>query len=114
VDVPVQTPEGEPADTVAPRISRFRAAPRRFGYTLSEPAQVTLAVQRAMRGHRGRYRRVAVLSRTGRAGVNRGRFGRRLVRRTVHPGRYRAIVTATDAAGNRSAARATYFRVARS
>ena len=114
VDVPKPAEEGGSADTVAPRISRFRAAPRRFSYTLSETAQVTLTIQRAVRGHKGRYRRIAVLSRAGRAGINRGRFGRRLARRTLRPGDYRAVITATDGTGNRSTARATRFKVARS
>ena len=41
-----------------------------------------------------------------------GRPGRNLVRlrRALAPGRYRATITATDAAGNRSTARRARFR----
>jgi hypothetical protein len=102
---------GEPTgstttDTQAPVIGAFRSTRHgtRFRYTLSEPARVTLEIRRA----RGR-RTLARLTRMGASGPNRLRIGKR----TLRPGRYRAVLTATDAAGNRSARRAIRFRIVR-
>jgi hypothetical protein len=119
-------------DIQAPLISGFRATPTlfaigrastpraagahrgtRFRYTLSEPARVSLKIQRRLRGRRARFRTVATLTRSGKAGVNRIRFTGRVGRRALRAGRYRARITATDTAGNRSAPRATRFRIAR-
>jgi hypothetical protein len=60
-----------------------------------------------------RYRNVGTLTRPGAAGTNSIRFTGRLGRRGLRPGRYRALMAATDVAGNRSAARVARFRVAR-
>jgi hypothetical protein len=104
-----------PVDRQSPLVSGFRATPAvfvhrtRFRYTLSEAAQVTLRIQRA---HAGRYRTVRTLKRTGAEGPNRIRFARRIGARSLRPGRYRAVIAATDAAGNRSTLRRTSFRVA--
>ena len=137
-------------DTQAPLISGFRAAPAlfavgragtplaarvargsRFRYTLSEPARVTIAIQRALPGRRAggrcvrpttrlrhakrciRYRTTGTLSRSGRGGPNGDRFTGRIDRRALRPGRYRALIRATDAAGNRSAPRAARFQIVR-
>ena len=112
-------------------ISAKAARGTRFRYTLSEPARVTLKIQRVLPGRRSRtkcvppgphpgkakrcvrYRTVGTLTRTGAAGTNSIRFTGRLGRRSLGPGRYRALMAATDAAGNRSAARVARFRVAR-
>jgi hypothetical protein len=71
-------------------------------FSLSEPAAVTMRVQRRA-GRRlravGRARRAA-----GRAGANRVALPR------LKPGRYRVAVVATDAAGNRAVKRLA-FRV---
>jgi hypothetical protein len=103
-----------------------------FRYTLSEQARVTLTIQRALRGRRAghkcakpttslrrakrctRYRTIGELSRLGNSGANSTRFTGRLAKRALLPGRYRAVIKATDAAGNRSASRTTRFRVAAS
>ena len=125
-------PDGHGADTTAPLISNFRATPAlfvigrastpraarthhgtRFRYTLSEQARVSLKIQRRLRGRPARYRKVATLTRSGRAGVNLTRFTGRIGKRALRPGRYRARITAIDAAGNRSASRAARFRIAR-
>jgi hypothetical protein len=119
-------------DTKAPVISGFRATPAlfavgraatpraarvhrntRFRYTLSEQARVSLKIQRRLRGRRARYRTVGRLTRSGKVGVNRIRFTGRIGKRALRPGRYRARITAIDAAGNRSAPRKTRFRIAR-
>ena len=102
----------------------------RFRYTLSEDSRVTLTIQRALAGRRRggqcvrpslrlahakgctRYRAVGTLSRIGKAGANSTRFSGRLGRRALRPGAYRAVIRATDNAGNRSAPRATRFRIA--
>ena len=74
---------------------------------------MSLRIQRRLHGRRARYRTVAKLTRSGRAGVNLTRFTGRIGRRALRPGRYRARITAIDSAGNRSAPRTTRFRVAR-
>ena len=119
---------GQAADTQAPIISglavsnaRFRVgaaatplAARRapvgttFRYTLSEPATVTVAIQRS-RGRR--WVKAATLQRAGRLGANRLRFSGRVGRRKLAPGRYRAVFTATDTGGNRSSGARIGFRV---
>jgi hypothetical protein len=96
-----------PADTVAPLVSGFRARTvrraTRFRFTLNEPARVVLRIRRALLG---RYHLVATLTRSGKIGANSGR-------RALRPGRYRATIVATDAAGNRSAPKVVRFRVVR-
>ena len=79
-------------------------------YSLSEPAAVTLRVVRLAGGKR---RSVGTLRRTGAAGANRVRFSGRIGRRALPRGRYRLIVRAIDAAGNRSTVRAAAFRIIR-
>ena len=74
---------------------------------------MSLKIQRRVRGLRARYRTVATLTRSGRAGVNLTRFTGRIGKRALRPGRYRARITAIDTAANRSAPRTTRFRVAR-
>ncbi len=119
---------GQTPDTQAPVISglavsnaRFRVgaaatplAARRapvgttFRYTLSEPAAVSVAIQRS-RGRR--WVKAATLRRAGGPGANRLRFSGRIGRRKLAPGRYRAVFTATDAGGNRSSGARVSFRV---
>jgi DNA-binding beta-propeller fold protein YncE len=123
-------PSDPSADIVAPSVSRLRLTNRRFRvgraatavlagrvrvgttfrYTLSEPAAVTVAFQRALRG-RGPRRRAGTLSRTGQTGPNRLAFSGRIGRRKLRPGAYRAVVTATDSSGNRSRAAVVRFRI---
>jgi hypothetical protein len=102
-----------------------------FRYTLSEPARVTITIERQLKGRRvrgkcrtptGKNRRRRACKRFKRAGVLRadegagrqsttfsGRFGRRALKR----GRYRARLVATDPQGARSAERRLRFRVVR-
>jgi streptogramin lyase len=100
-------------------------------YTLSEPATVRLRFDRVLSGRRVgrrcvkprptlrnrrrcvRFRRAGSLTRTSRQGRNRVRFSGRIGRRALRRGRHRLRVTATDAAGNRSAPKALGFRVVR-
>ena len=103
-------------DTLAPLVTGFRATrtPRglRVRYTLNEAARVTLKVQRAVAGSRTRYRTIGSLTRNGTTGDSAIRLTGRLGRRAIRPGRYRARISATDAAGNRSAPRTARYRVA--
>lgn len=119
---------GGTADGIAPALGRVTLAPAKFAvarggtavsaarrgtavrYSLSEPATVTLRIERLVKGKR---RTAGALRRTGAAGANRVRFSGRIGRRALRPGRYRLTVRATDAAGNRSAARSATFRVVR-
>ncbi len=147
-----------PAPT-AVAAQRRRTPPRgtRFRYTLSEPANVSILIERRRPGVRMRLRRAGrlacrVATRRNRAGAwsqlrRTGLSGRRLRRalarracviharsgqlsragrgpgavstpftgrigrRALRLGRYRATVTATDAAGNRSRPRRVTFRI---
>jgi hypothetical protein len=123
-------PSGGPAaDTEAPLISSFRSTRSAFAvaraatpraarakrgttlrYTLSENARVVLKIKRKAGT---RYRTVGTLRRSGIKGINRIRFTGRIGRRALRAGRYRAVIRATDAAGNRSAPSLTRFRIVR-
>jgi hypothetical protein len=128
-----QPPGGGPAaDTQAPVISGFRSSRSVFAiaragtpvaarvahgtrlrYALSEGARVTMKIQRRLAGRPARYRTAGTLRRSGVSGLNRTRFTGRIGRRALRPGRYRVVITATDAAGNRSAPKSARFRIAR-
>jgi hypothetical protein len=100
-----------------------------FRYRLSEAARVVFTIQHATRGRKvGRTcrkptranRRKRACTRyvaAGRfaiqapAGANSKRFSGRIGRRALPPGRYRAVLVATDGAGNRSSPKRLAFRV---
>ena len=102
-----------------------------FRYTLSEPARVLFTISRARPGRRvgrrcvkptrrNRARRkctryVLVRRFAAQAGTapTRKKFSGRIGRLSLKPGRYRATLTARDAAGNVSAPRRLRFRVVR-
>ena len=106
---------------VALRPSRFGVAgPRKarrgrrgttIGYSLSEPATVTVSFQR--RGAKRRWVAAGSLRQAGRRGRNRVAFSGRVGRRTLRPGRYRLAITAVDGAGNRSTTPHKTFRIVR-
>jgi Tol biopolymer transport system component len=115
---------GPAADTTAPRISRLRMTRRRFAvarrrtplvarvrrgtaflFRLSEDARTAIRISRG--------RRTTTLVRRGKAGANRLAYTGRTRGRVLRPGRYRATVRATDAAGNRSARKRITFTVRR-
>lgn len=129
-------------DTVPPRLSSvsltrrsFRTRGRRVGtnfrFSLSEPATVTIRIQRLGPGRRiGRRcstpsranRRgspctrsvsVGVLSVNARQGPTTTRWRGRVAGRRVRAGRYRAVLVAMDGAGLRSAPAALRFRIRR-
>jgi hypothetical protein len=119
---PTDTP---PVDTTAPILGRLRLSHARFrarvGTTLStstnEAGQLRVTLQRGLRGRRvhGRTRWVTrgpTLSRNAaKPGVVRLAFRGRIGTRAAVPGRYRFVVTAIDAAGNRSASRTVSFTI---
>jgi hypothetical protein len=102
-----------------------------FRYKLSEPARVAFVIARRERGRRvkrhcvranrknrkrpacTRFRRIGAFARPGGVGTNTRRFSGRIGRRSLKPGRYRATLVATDAAGNRSKPVRLRFRVVR-
>jgi hypothetical protein len=79
-------------------------------YTVSETAHVVMKIQQKARI---RYRTVGTLRRSGLEGPNRIRFTGRIGRRALRAGRYRAVLRAIDAAGNRSAPKVARFRIVR-
>ena len=106
----------EPRDTTAPILSRVRldrgrarrAAVLRF--RVSEAAELRVVVKRR-RG--GRFVRAGVLRRAVVAGPGRVKLARRVGGRRLAAGRHRLVVSAADAAGNRSAPRRLRLVVAR-
>jgi YD repeat-containing protein len=100
-----------------------------FRFALSEPARVTVKIQRKARGRRvrGKCRTRArsgrrctlwksagrALTRQGLQGPNSIAFSGRLGRRALRLGSYRALITATDAAGNRSRTAKLGFTIVR-
>ena len=89
------------------KISIARALPgRRVGKRCRKPAA-------RLRHHRACTRsvRAGTLRRGEPAGAASVKFSGRIGRRAVKPGRYRATIRATDAAGNTSAGETLAFRV---
>jgi hypothetical protein len=113
-----------------PSIVAARAGAR-VAFTLSEAAATTLSVERRTRGVRKRGRCRAghptrarnrcfrwarvkgSFKRPGVAGHNAFRFTGRVGGKRLRPGKYRLVVVATDAAGNRSKAARRPFRIRR-
>lgn len=93
-------------DTQPPVLSRLARRKSRFRYTLSEAASVRIKIQRAVvvAGHR-RWKTTRTVVRTSRRGLNSVRVKVLIGKR----GPYRALVRATDAAGNRSALKRVRF-----
>jgi hypothetical protein len=123
---PPAPPTGTAADLQAPLVSGFKSSKKAFAvgrartaisalvrgtvlrYKLSEAATVTIQIKRA-----GAKRAAGRLVRKGKAGANSIRFTGRIGKRALRPGRYSAVLTATDAAGNRSKPSRLTFRVLR-
>jgi hypothetical protein len=73
-----------------------------------------ITIQRAKPRHRGRGKRfvkVGRLTQRGAQGANKLTFKGRIRHRKLHAGSYRAVLVATDAAGNRSKPRRLSFRI---
>ncbi len=113
-------------DTVAPIVQSFRLNRKRvrlrtaflartkrkpaFALRLSEPATAVITLQRK-RGTR--FRAAGSRSLTTAATSATMRLGKRVGKRRLVPGAYRATVVATDLAGNRSRAKRVLFVVTR-
>jgi hypothetical protein len=104
---------GQAADTLAPVISGLRAHRSRVSYRISEKAGVTVKVQRRRAGSRARFRTLGTVRRSAVQGANRLSLSRRLRAKVRRPGRYRVLIVAVDAAGNRSTPRATRLALRR-
>jgi CSLREA domain-containing protein len=119
---------GSAATAVSARAKRGTA----FRYTLSEAATVRIAMSRASAGRRKGKRCVKptrklrrakkctryviagkTLTRISKAGANKVAFSGRIGKKRLKPGHYRAVLIATDAAGNRSLAKTLKFRIVR-
>jgi hypothetical protein len=119
---------------VAPQATPVAARARRgttFVYTLSEPARVAIAIERSQPGRRKgascvkptrknrtarrctRFVKIANFSRTATLGPNALPFSGRIGTKALAPGSYRAVMTAVDAAGNRSRPKTVAFRIVR-
>ena len=133
------SPPPPTTDTTAPVISGARVTPRSwavkdggraetpvasrvkqgtsFRYTLSEAARVTIRIERRKRSagnkkkKKAKFTRVGAFAESGAAGANRNPFSGRIGKKRLRPGRYRATLVATDAAGNASAPRRVAFKV---
>ena len=92
---PDSAPPARPSPSDAPARRSRRVRGTRFRYTLSENAKVTVMIKRRNGRSAGK------LVRTGKKGANRLKLSGRIGRRALGRGRYRAVITATDAAGNR-------------
>jgi hypothetical protein len=103
-------------DSTAPVISRLRLKPRpitrrsHFRYRLSEAATVAYTIKRK---GKSRYRTVGRFMQLGAEGANERRFRARIRTRRLRPGTFKALLRASDAAGNRSALESIGFRVVR-
>jgi peptidoglycan/xylan/chitin deacetylase (PgdA/CDA1 family) len=110
-----------------PAIARKRKGTA-FLYTVSEPGRVRFKIQRRLSTRRNgvcrrrqikrlsrrgcvRYRTVGAIVRNVKTLSNRTKFSGRIRRKALRRGRYRAVLTVTDAAGNRSRPRRIAFRV---
>jgi CSLREA domain-containing protein len=102
-----------------------------FRYTLTEASRVVFTIERRTRGRKvgtkcrkqtrknrnrracARYVRAGRFAAQGAAGPNSHKFSGRIGGKSLKPGRYRARLVATDAAGNKSAPKLLAFKVVR-
>ncbi|MDQ3935013.1 MAG: hypothetical protein M3340_10350, partial [Actinomycetota bacterium] len=102
-----------------------------FRYTLSERSRVVITVERKAVGRRvgkkcqkpssknrsrkrcTRWVRAGRFAALGVAGKNKKRFSGRIGKKSLAPGSYRAVLVATDPAGNVSKPRVASFKVVR-
>jgi hypothetical protein len=103
----------------------------RIRWTLNRAAKLSLRVERVLRGRKvgircrpdskrlrkrsrcTRYVSMGTIKRAAKKGSGTLKLKAKVRRRTLRPGRYRLVVTATDAKGNRSAPRRVAFKVVR-
>src|SRR6185503_18588474 len=92
-------------DTKGPGVRAISVGARTVRYRLSEAAKVTFRVQRARRTRSGRTRFVTMRGRftdDATRGANSRALPRRFRKSRLAAGTYRLVLTATDAAGNRT------------
>jgi hypothetical protein len=97
-----------------------------FRFRLSEPATVTFTIQRKLKGRRSKgkcrqkakkgrrctlFKRAGAFRANGVAGANSKSFSGRIGRKSLRPGRYRAVLRAVDPSGNKSSKKTLSFRV---
>jgi hypothetical protein len=106
----------EPADRRKPKVSGIRLTKWAFAkkttlvYSLTEPAKVTVRIQKQTRKHRYVWLH-GKLTDTGVAGENTLTIKRRFAGHKLAPGAYRLVVVAKDAAGNKSLVKRVGFGV---
>jgi hypothetical protein len=99
-----------------PKVSGIRLTKWAFAkkttlvYSLSEPAKVTVRIQKQTRKHRYVWLQ-GKLTDTGVAGANKLTIKRRFAGHKLAPGAYRLVVVAKDAAGNKSLVKRVGFGV---
>ena len=109
-----------PPDTTAPKITKLsmlkkkskRGKKNAFRFTLSEKARVVIKVKRTSKG-KGKKAQGRIVKQNVAAGKRRIAFRGKVGKRKLKPARYRATITAIDAAGNRSKPRSIGFRIIR-
>jgi hypothetical protein len=125
--VPLPPPDRTaPRFTTKPAVSRkrFRAITTRattaatpkgtvFTYALSEPAKVTIRIERRRSARPLRFAKAGKLTRLSKAGRTKLRFSGRIGSRSLKPGVYRATFTPRDAAGNTGKPARVSFTVVR-
>ena len=105
-----------PVDRGKPKVSGVRLTKWAFGkkttlvYSLSEPAKVTVRIQKQTRKHRYVWLH-GKLTDNADAGQNKLTIKRRFAGHKLAPGAYRLVVTAKDAAGNKSLVKRVGFGV---
>jgi hypothetical protein len=115
---PVVAPPGGAG--APPALSGFTINPHRFRagrhaafrFKLSESARVRIAITQSG-GRLRQSRRTGTLARSAHSGSNRVGFSGRVGKRRLKPGRYVAVVRATDAGGRVSSKRAVKFTILR-
>ena len=76
-----------------------------------DPDRTPQAQRREQKRKKAKFTRVGTFAESGAAGANRNPFSGRIGKKRLRPGRYRATLVATDAAGNASAPRQVAFKV---
>ena len=85
----------------------------KFSYTLSEPAKVSILIERkrVRRGGKAKFIKVTTLPAEKQSGRQSTPFSARVKGKPLKPGRYRATIVATDAGGQASAPHQLSFTI---
>lgn len=109
-----------PPDQTRPKLTKLsmlkkkskRGRKNAFHFTLSERARVQVKIKRVSKG-RGKAAQGSIVRKSVAAGKRRIGFKGKVRGRKLKPGRYKATLVATDAAGNKSKPRFLRFRIIR-